>query len=59
MMIMKNVRIEADSPGSVIVGDVTIYITRINETRLTISVDAPKDRQITTSWLRNLKTVEP
>jgi len=58
-MIMKNVRIEADCPGSIMVGDVIIHITRISDARLTIGVEAPKDQRITTSWPRNPKPVEP
>lgn len=59
MMIMKNVRIEADCPGTIMVGDVIIHITRISDSRLTIGVDAPKEQRITTSWPRNAKPVEP
>jgi len=58
MMIMKNVKIEADCPGTVIVGDVIFHITRLNESRLTIGVDAPADQMITTSWPRKSKVVE-
>ena len=58
MMIMKNVKIEADCPGTIMVGDVIIHITRISDSRLTIGVDAPKDQSITTSWPRKSKPVE-
>lgn len=58
MMIMKNVLIETDSPGTITVGDVIIHIRRITESRLAIGVDAPKDQVITTSWPRNSKPVE-
>lgn len=59
MMIMKNVKIDTDGPGTIIIGDVIIHITRVTDTRLTIGVDAPQDQRITTSWPRKSKTVEP
>lgn len=58
MMLMKNVRIEADCPGTIIVGEVIITITRLSDTRVTIGVDAPKEQTITTSWPRKSKPVE-
>lgn len=58
MMLMKNVRIEADCPGTIIVGEVIITITRLSDTRVTIGVDAPKEQAITTSWPRKSKPVE-
>lgn len=58
MMIMNNVKIEADCPGTIIVGDVVFHIKRMNENHLTIGIDAPKDQKITTSWPRKSKTVE-
>jgi len=57
-MIMKNVRIDADCPGTIMVGDVIIHITRITDSRLTIGVDAPQEQKITTSWPRKAKPVE-
>lgn len=58
MMMMKNVRIDADCPGTIVVGEVTIHITRMSETRVSIGVDAPPDQKITTSWPRDSKAVE-
>jgi hypothetical protein len=58
MMIMKNVKIDADCPGTIMVGDVIIHITRITDSRLTIGVDAPQEQKITTSWPRKAKPVE-
>jgi len=57
-MIMKNVKIDADCPGTIMVGDVIIHITRITDSRLTIGVDAPQEQKITTSWPRKAKPVE-
>jgi sRNA-binding carbon storage regulator CsrA len=59
MMLMKNVKIDADCPGTIMVGEVIIHITRITDSRLSIGVDAPKDQPITTSWPRKSKPVDP
>ena len=58
MMLMKNVEILADSPGTVIVGDVVFHITRITEQRLSIGIVAPRDQLITASWRDKTKSVE-
>jgi sRNA-binding carbon storage regulator CsrA len=58
-MLMRNVELLADSPGTVIVGDVVFHITRISEQRLSIGIVAPKDLLITASWREKSKTVEP
>ena len=50
MMIMKNVKIDVDGPGTVMVGDVVFHIIRSKDGNLTLGVNAPKEMPISTSW---------
>ena len=58
MMIMKNVRIEADCPGTVIVGDVVFNIRRMDSEKISLGIQAPKELKIKASWREESKGVE-
>ena len=59
MMIMKNVRIDADCPGTVMVGDVVFHITKVGDNGFTLGINAPPEMKISTSWNWKAKAVAP